>query len=207
MSDATDTSAENIGNVVKWMGGKDVGVLVNNVGIHQGGPKPFHKIGTDQIVSSVNVNCLYPTLLTSAVLNKILLPRAKRSLIINLSSVVGCSTATPGMSVYAATKAFNHQYSLCLSYDLLDKNIDVTCVCPGLTASLMTRMKSSLFCSSAEECAEGALNKTGLVDVIPHWKHALLWLFMAEGDWVPAVPRAWFMSKAAKRVKLPSPTD
>ena len=186
---------------------KDIRVLVNNVGIHQGGPKPFDQVKYSKITESVNVNCLYPTLLTSRMVDYFLKrlkaePRT-RFLIINLSSVVGCSQAVPRMSVYGATKAFNHIFSLCLSADLLQTSIDVLCVNPGLTASNMTSVKASMFVSSAEECAEGALNKVGLVDVIPHWKHGPMWLGMAFGDWCPAIPRTWILSQFGSLIRVP----
>jgi short-subunit dehydrogenase len=189
--------------LVKWAEGRDVGVLVNNVGIHQGGSKVFPLIDPKKITESVNVNCLYPTLLTSAILTRVFLKRSARCLIINMASVVGCSSGVPSMAVYAATKAFNHSFSVSLSADLFNTNVDVLCVNPGLTSSKMTKMATSLLCSSAEECAEGALNKCGLVDVLPHWKHAAMWVAMAVGDWVPAVPRAWIMNVVIGVVKLP----
>lgn len=203
MSNATDATEENMQPLLLWAEMRDVGVLVNNVGMHQGGSKVFQQIETKKITESVHVNCLYPTLLTSLILQRVFLKRKTPCLIINVASVVGCSSGVPSMAVYAATKAFNHSFSVSLSADLFNTNVDVLCVNPGLTASKMTKMQSSLLCSSAEECAEGALNKAGLVDIIPHWKHAPMWVAMAAGDWIPAVPRAWIMNVVIGTVQLP----
>lgn len=204
VSNATNATEENIEKLVVWAESREMSILVNNVGMHQGGSKVFPEIETSKIVESVHVNCLYPTLLTSLMLNRVFLKRQPaKSLIINVASVVGCSSGVPSMSVYAATKAFNHSFSVSLSADLYNTNVDVLCVNPGLTASKMTKMQASLVCSTAQECAEGALNKAGLVDIIPHWKHIAMWIGMAAGDWVPAVPRAWLMNVVIGTVTLP----
>jgi short-subunit dehydrogenase len=57
-----------------------------------------------------------------------------KSYILNVASTA-CFQPIPYMSVYAATQAFLHSYSLALRKELIRKGVMVSCLCPGPTAT------------------------------------------------------------------------
>ena len=61
-----------------------------------------------------------------------LLKMHKESFILNIASAAAYQ-ATPGLSVYGATKAFVLSFSRALNTELLNTGISVSCVCPGGT--------------------------------------------------------------------------
>jgi len=101
-------------------------VLVNNAGIPGGGP--FVDISVDTIKRVVTVNVLGVMLCTKAFL-PMMLGRG-RGHIVNVASLAG-HFATPGASVYGATKHAVIAFSEALYYELLPRGILVTSVNPG----------------------------------------------------------------------------
>lgn len=169
VSDAAVATAANIQRVADRCVSRDVSILINNVGVGQGGIKLLQDLSDDAIAHAVTVNCTYPALLTRALLPH-MFRHTGRKLIINISSLAAIMM-NPFSSVYAGTKAFNRQFSRALSAELAHRGFDVLCVNPGFVESNMTKMKPGPLCCPAIECAESALRKIGEVEVIPHWKH------------------------------------
>lgn len=63
--------------------------------------------------------------------------------ILNMSSV-GASLPMPGMTVYAATKAFLKSFGKSLYFEMRPYGVGVTTVCPGAVATPLYRLKPSL---------------------------------------------------------------
>lgn len=103
-------------------------VLVNNAGIPGGGP--FHELSPEQIERVVRVNLLGVMLGTRAFLPMML--ERRRGHIVNVASLAG-RFATPGSSVYGATKHAVVAFSESLYYELRPHGILVTAVNPGFT--------------------------------------------------------------------------
>lgn len=186
VSNALDTSEGNIKAVVDKLTSRDVAILVNNVGIGLEGRKMMHTYDVEKIENAIKANCLYPTLLSKEMI-PVLLRHQGPKLVINLSSVVALIMC-PFSSIYSATKAYNRQFSLAMSAEYHQFEMDVLCVEPGFVESSMTKMKPSLVCCTARECAESALRKVGDVEVIPHWKHMLIYLMTI---WYRLLPSMW----------------
>ncbi len=185
-------------------------MLINNVGIGWGRKCRLGDIldsEVERIEEIVAVNCSYPVLLTRAFL-KLLRETGQASdervAILNLASCAALTPATPFSALYAATKAFNRSFSNSLAGELVTRRflhperpippIQVLCVNPGFVVSNMTGMSESLWCCSARSHAQVILRKlsfTQSVDIVPHWKHALMWASVSVVEWL--VPVEWVL--------------
>jgi 17beta-estradiol 17-dehydrogenase / very-long-chain 3-oxoacyl-CoA reductase len=155
----------------------DVCIVVNNVGIGLANPGKLEYLQPAELLQLVDVNCCYPMLLTQALIEKLRERSTLRKLptaVINVASVAAF-LPTPSSAVYAATKAFNWAFSKALSIEYAPQGIDVLTVSPGYVASKLTGMRKGLLVCDADECAEFALRRMGQEDIVPHWKHALLY--------------------------------
>lgn len=169
-SEASDVSAANFERIVGKVQGKDLRILVNNVGVGQGGQHKLHDLSEANLHSTITVNTLYPTLLTHALL-PVMLKSGGKKLIINLASIAGL-IVSPYSSIYGATKAFNRSFSLNIAAEYAGDGIDVLCVNPGLVSTPMTaHMKESLVCCSSKACIDCILRRHDQIDIIPHIKH------------------------------------
>ena len=159
----------------------------------------------------VKVNCIYPVLLTRAFLRRLKANQEEqednRYAIINLASCAALTPATPFSSLYAATKSFNRSFSLSLSGEMSAKHllhpettppVDVICVNPGFVVSNMTKMKESAYCCTSSDHAKVVFYKIsrsksilGAVDIIPHWKHGLMWSILALLEVL--IPSEWVL--------------
>ncbi len=124
------STAEAPQNVYDWCRAKGytVQALVNNAGYGLSGP--FGKYSADEYVNMMTLN-----MSTLVALTRLFLPdlRAQpRSYILNIASSAAYQ-AVPGLSTYAATKAFVLLFSRGLHQELHKTSVSVTCVCPGAT--------------------------------------------------------------------------
>ena len=183
VNEAYDISEANIARVVERCAGKDISVLVNNVGVNQGGIKLLSELDSANIERCIRINCTYPTLLTKALI-PIILKHQGRKLVINVSSVAGL-LMIPFSCVYSGSKAYNRQFSLALSAEYASRHLDVLCVEPGFVESNMTKMKPSAICCSARDCVEASLRRVREIECIPHWKHILMYMVSMVGQLAP----------------------
>lgn len=105
-----------------------VDILVNNAGVAFGLDKA-QEAKLDEWEECIDVNIKGVLYCTHRALP--LMVKRNEGHIINLGSVAG-SYPYPGGNVYCATKAFIHQFSLCLRSDLLGTQVRVSCIEPGL---------------------------------------------------------------------------
>lgn len=117
-------------NVYDWCRAKGymVTALVNNAGYGLSGP--FEKYTVDQ-----HLNMMYLNMSTLVALTRLFLPDLRsrpRAYILNIASSAAYQ-AVPGLSLYAATKAFVLAFSRGLHQELYKGPVSVTCVCPGAT--------------------------------------------------------------------------
>jgi 3-oxoacyl-[acyl-carrier protein] reductase len=106
-------------------------VLVNSAGIGIGGP--LEKLTTKQIDLQLAVNLRGLLLVTQAAIP---LLRESRGLIVNLASIAG-TVATPGLSVYGATKAAVISLTRTMNAELEDDGIRATAISPGFVDTPM----------------------------------------------------------------------
>jgi uncharacterized protein len=124
------STAEAAQNVYDWCRAKGytVQALVNNAGYGLSGP--FEKYSADQYVNMMTLN-----MSTLVALTRLFLPDLRnqsKSYILNIASSAAYQ-AVPGLSIYAATKAFVLMFSRGLRQELHKTSVSVTCVCPGAT--------------------------------------------------------------------------
>jgi short-subunit dehydrogenase len=132
---------EELSQRIRLSGRADV--LVNNAGF--GLDKPFHRMGSAEILSMIGTHNLAMVELTSAAL-----PGMKargRGTIINVSSL---ASFLPGLcrTTYLATKAFMHQFSLGMSLELAHYGIRVQSLCPGF---VKTNFQKAMMAGSLEK--------------------------------------------------------
>lgn len=108
--------------------GYQVQMLVNNAGYGLSGP--FERHSLNQHLDMLRVN--NETLVKLCYLFLPLLRQQSKSYILNIGSSAAYQ-AVPGLSLYAASKAFVLQFSRGLRQELRRTPVSVTCVCPGAT--------------------------------------------------------------------------
>lgn len=122
--------ADSARRVFAWCGqhGYAVRMLVNNAGYGLSGPFEGHPLSEHVDMLSVNNRALVQ-------LCHLFLPQLRqqpKAHILNIGSSAGYQ-AVPGLSLYAASKAFVLQFSRGLRQELKRTSVSVTCVCPGAT--------------------------------------------------------------------------
>jgi len=116
---------ENYLPLVKALEGKDIAILVNNVGVDHA--CDFYKFAPDMINDMINVNVVGLTFMTWLVVPK-MMGRKKRSAIINISSTF-TTTTFPYFGMYIGTKGYMNSLMDCLHDELKAQKIDVlTCL-------------------------------------------------------------------------------
>nr|GMD76183.1 very-long-chain 3-oxoacyl-CoA reductase 1-like [Ipomoea batatas] len=159
--------------------GIDVGVLINNVGVSYPYARFFHEVDDRLLADLIKVNVEGTTKVTQAVLPAML--RRKRGAIVNIGSGIAIAIpSAPLHAVYAATKAYIHQFSRCLYVEYGKSGIDVQCQVPLYVATKMISIrKSSFFIASTDDYAEAALRWIGYeARCTPFWPHSLQWAFV-----------------------------
>ena len=113
---------ENLGRELSTL--KDIGILVNNVGI--GSVRGFEDFSLEKLNELVSVNIMSQMMITRLVIPT-MLKRAKRTAIIFISSILG-DIEMPYFGVYCATKAFTTSLAKNLALEYKREKIDILCV-------------------------------------------------------------------------------
>lgn len=104
----------------------EIDYLFNNAGL--GGYGNFQERELDKELNMIQLNIVALTELTHLVLQDMII--RKQGKILNTASTAGLMPG-PLQSVYFATKAYVVSFSQGIAYELRDKNITVTALCPG----------------------------------------------------------------------------
>jgi short-subunit dehydrogenase len=117
-----------IDDLIRWLEQNkiDIDFLINNGGVGDVGPFAASPPQRNDEMLQVNVVAL--TTLTRALLPQMI--SRKRGAILNVSSSAGF-LPIPGMTVYAASKAFVNSFTEALRAELRGTGISVTALCPG----------------------------------------------------------------------------
>jgi len=177
--------------------GKDIGILVNNVGVASvasdgEGPRFFDEISMDDLWVNVNVNVGACVSMTQIVLPQMI--EKRRGAIINLGSIISFRPC-PLLSVYAAAKAFVQYWSKSLAEETKAFNIDVLCLEPGPVCTRMTSYaeefrQPGLMVATPSAYARSSIATLGWTQrTTGYWPHALL-SYLTGSIWLPDV--VWF---------------
>ena len=156
--------------------GKDIGILVNNVGLFFDKPRHFNDLDTDYTkkILTTNINSL-------TLMCKIVLPTMEkqgRGAIVNVASVQGL-LPFPLFSVYSASKAYVIFLSRAMAAEYQDKGITIQTVCPGGVDTEMIKFfpkdqKSSFRVPPPETYAASCVRTLGFSKfTCGYWPHAL----------------------------------
>ena len=161
--------------LMKFIAGHEIGILVNNAGVNTEYPKMFIENTKEEVESIIGVNCRATTLLTHAILPSMI--HKRNGLIINVSSLFGFLSG-PLVSTYSGTKNYIDAFSLSLSDELRGTGVSVLCSLPGFVVSNMSKLKrTSLTVISPDICVRNILSQASaghFVVTCPHWTHALI---------------------------------
>ena len=135
-----------------------VDVLLNNAGISF--DEPLVELKPDRIRTEVAVNLIAVIECSQAVLPMML--GQKSGHIINVASIDGL-IATPGSSVYCATKFGVFGFSDALRRQLRGSGVSVSAVCPGYTPSEITPRLKAIVDGSSEAVHHPGLMPTAYV--------------------------------------------
>ena len=172
------TKPDCVASVTKAIGTKDVAVLINNVGCNASFPKLFTDHTVAEVEDIIGVNVKATTLLTHALLPKLLArPTKYKGCIINISSLFG-SLGSPLLAAYSASKAYLDSFTISVATEVASQGVQVFCCTPGYVVSNMSKIRNeSLAVLSGRGCAKDALNQAGVKGALigaPHWTHSLI---------------------------------
>ncbi len=105
-----------------------IDLVVNNAGFGSGGN--FHELDPARLGDEVELNVAALTKISNAALAA-MVPR-RRGYLLNVSSVASFQPS-PGLAVYAATKAYVTSLTEALHEEMRGTGVNVTALCPGLT--------------------------------------------------------------------------
>jgi uncharacterized protein len=115
-----------------------IDLVVNNAGFGTSGV--FHELDVNRLADEVELNVKALTVLSHAALAA-MVPR-QRGYLLNVSSVASFQ-ASPGLGVYAATKAYVTSLSEALHAEVGSSGVHVTALCPGLTRTEFQELSNS----------------------------------------------------------------
>ncbi|KAK7098894.1 inactive hydroxysteroid dehydrogenase-like protein 1 [Littorina saxatilis] len=193
---AADAQDELYNTIWTALAGKEIGVLVNNVGVMYDFPQYFLDVSEKKLWQLIFINVATATIMTHMVLPQMV--KRKRGAIVNVSSG-SCSQITPQMTVYAATKSYLDYFSQALEYEYRDDGITVQCLMPFYVATRMTRYsetlsKTSFFIPNADTFARSAVRTLGFsTRTTGYFPHTMQ-------SWITALCPEWLWKMAASRV-------
>ncbi|XP_042690651.1 inactive hydroxysteroid dehydrogenase-like protein 1 isoform X1 [Centrocercus urophasianus] len=171
---------------------REIGILVNNVGLFYTYPDYFTNLSEDMLWDMININIASANMMVHIVLPGMV--EKKKGAIVNVSSA-SCCQPTPMLTIYGASKAYLDYFSRALYYEYASKGIFVQSLTPFVIATKMVSCSSvtskrSFFFPSAEEYASHAISTLGLSKRTPgYWKHSIEFTL---GERLPEWIWAWF---------------
>ena len=177
--DFSALSADRRVAVEKAVGGKDVGVLVNNVGISYAFAQWFDELTDAEVQSLISLNVESTTWMTRAVLPGML--QRQRGVVVNMSSAAARSPL-PLLAQYSAAKGYIENLTRSLAAEYATKGVAFQCQSPLWVATAMTfpgskvpiDERATLLTPSATTFARASVARIGNgVMVSPYWAHGV----------------------------------
>jgi short-subunit dehydrogenase len=169
--------------------GKEIGVLVNNVGIMPSRPKLFCEFKEEELWPLINVNMASVLLMTYTILPAMVSRR--KGVVVNVSSI-SAMYPLPLMSPYSASKVFVDWFTRALNYEYKDKGIIIQSVIPSYVVTRLTQFsrflqRPNLVVPDAGRFAANAVATIGYTDrTTGFWSHGLQYWFYS------LIPESWW---------------
>eukprot|EP01084_Bolivina_argentea_P267817 454728_1 len=125
-------------NVTKAIKDKEVGLLINNVGVSYKYPKLFTELSDEETKDLVSLNIMSAVDMTRIVLPGML--DRTRGAIVNMSSSAALF-ATPLLSLYSGTKGMLVNFSKSLDVELRRKGVSVQCQVPLYVTTKLSKIR------------------------------------------------------------------
>ncbi|XP_076646752.1 very-long-chain 3-oxoacyl-CoA reductase [Halictus rubicundus] len=172
----------------------EVGVVVNNAGASYEHPELFTELPVENILAILKVNVTAMTGVTKVFLPKMF--ERRKGVLINISSMLAY-VPSPYLSVYGASKAFVKKLSFDLAAEAEPRGVTVQCVCPGIVATKMTKIKkSSWMAPTPEKYVEASLKTVGIEECTTGYlTHYLLASFIQGLNCVCEKGTIWLISR------------
>ena len=179
---------ESLLKLLDFLKGKDVSVLVNNVGVSHDHPEYFTEASVQTMDTIIQVNIVNTLKMTRAILPLFL--EKKRGLILNLGSFSG-ELPVPLLQTYSASKAFLRTWSMALAAELAPHNIQVELLNTYFVVSNMSKLRRpSLMVPTPSAFVKFALRTAGQSPFrTPYPSHAFIYEVM---QWIPS----WLLATA-----------
>ncbi|KAL4225482.1 Inactive hydroxysteroid dehydrogenase-like protein 1 [Mactra antiquata] len=167
---------------------KEIGVLVNNVGVMYDHPQLFLDVPVDRLWQIVNINVAAATMMTHMILPQ-MIERGRGAVVVISSGA--CSQITPQMTVYAGTKSFLDYFARALQYEYKNHGIIIQSLRPFYVNTKMTRYSKTLtshgfLVPSAEIYAKHAVATLGCSGrTTGYWPHTIqMWISNMIPEWL-----------------------
>ncbi|XP_047740237.1 inactive hydroxysteroid dehydrogenase-like protein 1 isoform X2 [Hyalella azteca] len=177
--------------IKEQLAGKEIGVLINNVGVMIPYPKLYEEITEEEIWRHINVNMGSVAAMMSIIMPQ-MLARGKGA-VVNIASIAAYGPM-PMLSIYAASKAFVEFLSRAVACDyFMRRGITVQTVTPCYVSTNMTSFSkythsTNLFIPTPAQFAASAVSSIGYTDYTTgYWTHGIQKWF------VHFLPRPVFM--------------
>lgn len=154
--------------------GKDVGLLVNNVGVGYSHPEYFHLIDDSLIRDLVRINIEATMFVTRAVLPFML--DQKRGLVVNISSGSSLTPTCPLLSVYAASKAYLNNWTPSMNSEYNSNGIFFETLTPFYIVSKLSKFRRpTLTIPTPEKYIKSVMSTIGNFPIhTGYWAHTLM---------------------------------
>lgn len=125
---ATDSGVGLVEHRIADVSKSPIDLVVNNAGFGSSGL--VQELDIERLSNEIRLNVLALTRISHAAV-RVMVPRG-RGYLLNVSSVASFQPS-PGLAVYAATKAYVTSFTEALHEELRTTGVRVTALCPGLT--------------------------------------------------------------------------
>jgi len=180
-------------NIAPRLATREIGILVNNVGLSYEYPEVLHKVdgGLSRLRDISVVNILPTTLLTHLVLSQMV--DRNRGIVINVGSAASYNQMAM-WAVYSASKKYVQWLSSILRLEYHNTRIIVQSVCPMVVATKMSKVsRPSFFSPGPEQFVASALRTVGLIsETTGFFSHQIQAEVM---NWLPSMLINAFLTK------------
>ena len=187
--DFSHDSESDYSRLAAILKGKDIAILVNNVGQSHDIPVVFSETPEQEMQSIITINCLGTLKVTRLVLPT--MQARRRGLILTMGSFGGL-LPTPLLATYSGSKAFLQNWSNALAAEVKGSGITVHFIQAYLVTSAMSKIRRSNYMYPTEkQFVQSSLAKIGnqggsigyAYSGTPWWSHAMFaWVLLTIGN-------------------------